>query len=229
MNCKTHSLGDYILDRTESLTDDLIQEYFVEQNTDKINRLLDSEQYLLEGSRGAGKTMLLKKAMLQSRLTFNTNSALTVWVSFEESLRLENIKIVQNTVDPFLQWTMGKILKELLQELKYLKPASMEDLEKRLSNLFGTSVTQKYDSYFKLLDEYITILETGDIQTSEDLEAQCPSKELSKILDNPANFKNFIKQIITDFSLSRIVLLFDEALMFFHKVNKQNFLHCLKV
>jgi hypothetical protein len=56
------SLGDYIVDRTESLDKKLIKEYFIDKDDDKIIRLLDSEQYLLEGSRGIGKTMLMKKA-----------------------------------------------------------------------------------------------------------------------------------------------------------------------
>ena len=82
-----NSLGDYILDRTESIKEDLILEYFIERNDDKINRLLDSEQYLLEGSRGVGKTMLMKTAMLRSLKDFGKNSVLPVWISFEESIR----------------------------------------------------------------------------------------------------------------------------------------------
>ncbi|MFD3000298.1 hypothetical protein ACFS7Z_07990 [Pontibacter toksunensis] len=104
------SLGNYILDRTESLDDRLISKYFVERDNSKIIRLLDSEQYLLEGSRGVGKTMLMKASMLKSQSEFGKNSILPVWVSFEESIRIERISIVTGNIDPFLQWTMGKIL-----------------------------------------------------------------------------------------------------------------------
>ena len=139
------SLGDFILDRTESLDNSLIRRYFVERNDDKINRLLDSEQYLLEGSRGVGKTMLMKSAMLKSQEEFGSNSILPVWISFEESIRLERIMISDNSIDPFLQWTMGKILYETLLKLSELKPSCINILNQRLSKIFNTNENKNND------------------------------------------------------------------------------------
>ncbi|MCZ8283893.1 MAG: hypothetical protein O9353_00420, partial [Bacteroidia bacterium] len=138
------SLGDYILDRTESLENNLIVNYFIERDKTKIERLLDSEQYLLEGSRGVGKTMLMKAAMLKSQKDFGKHSILSVWISFEESIRLERIKIINHSVDPFLQWTMGKILFETLQTLSIIKPKSNDQLNKRLSKIFNTIPSENY-------------------------------------------------------------------------------------
>lgn len=214
------SLGDYILDRTESLDDSSINEYFVDHHNDKLARLLDSEQYLLEGSRGSGKTMLLKKAALIAQENFNTDSILAVWISFEESLRLENITINDKNIDPFLQWTMGKILKEIISALKRLKPEYVDSLNQSLAGIFGCSSKNDYQKYYLILEEYIDLLERGGVENTEELKAKYPSKELVNILENPTTFKNFLKQLMKDFNLNRIILLFDEAAHVF-SVNQQ--------
>ena len=218
-----NSLGDYILDRTESIKEDLILEYFIERNDDKINRLLDSEQYLLEGSRGVGKTMLMKTAMLRSLKDFGKNSVLPVWISFEESIRLERIVIIDNTIDPFLQWTMGKILDETLKTILKIKPDCINKLNDRLSNIFGINITDNSSEYSKLLNEYIKVLEKAEIKDSDELKNHIPSKELANILDNPQSFKDFLLKLVDDFSLSRIVFLFDEAAHVFSHPQQEKF------
>lgn len=217
------SLGDYILDRTESLDDNVILEYFIERNDDKINRLLDSEQYLLEGSRGVGKTMLMKAAMLKSQADFGSNSILPVWISFEESIRLERIYINDNSIDPFLQWTMGKILYETLIKLYQLKPPCIKELNIRLSKIFNNSISDKTDKYFKILNDYIKELEKGDLKNSDEIRNVSPSVELINILDNPQTFKEFLLSVIRDNKLKRIVFLFDEAAHVFSFSQQEKF------
>lgn len=217
------SLGDYIADRTESLDDEFIGEYFVEYSKEKFPRLLDSEQYIFEGSRGIGKTMLMKYAALKAKESFGKDSVLGVWISFEESIRLERIRVVDSSIDPFLQWTMGKILYEVLSKLINLKPKNIDKLNQRLSGIFGTDITRNYDQYSKLLHQYIELLETGDLEDNRSLKDEAPSVELSKILDNPSSFKKFLKSIIDDFQLTRIVLLFDEAAHVFSHSQQEKF------
>jgi len=217
------SLGDYLLDRTESIDEELILEYFIERNDDKISRLLDSEQYLLEGSRGVGKTMLMKTAMLKSISEFGKNSILPVWISFEESIRLERIIIIDNSIDPFLQWTMGKILDETLKSILKIKPECIEQLNKRLSAIFNISVDDTTKKYSVLLNDYIKTLERAEIKDSEELKKHIPSEEIARILDNPQNFKEFLLQLIEDFSLSRVVFMFDEAAHVFSHPQQEKF------
>jgi hypothetical protein len=218
-----NSLGDYLLDRTESLDEKLILDYFIERNDDKINRLLDSEQYLLEGSRGVGKTMLMKTAMLRSIEDFGKNSVLPVWISFEESIRLERIVILDNSIDPFLQWTMGKILDETLKMLLKIKPGCINKLNSRLSDIFGLTISDNSTKYSELLNEYIKTLEKADIKDSDELKKCVPSTELANILDNPQSFKDFLLKLVNDFSLSRIVFLFDEAAHVFSHTQQEKF------
>lgn len=217
------SLGDFILDRTESLDEALIKEYFIDRNDDKISRLLDSEQYILEGSRGIGKTMLMQSAKLKAKKDFGKTSILSVWVSFEESIRIERIKVIDSSIDPFFQWTMGKILNEILSEVTSLKPLCIDQLNTRLSKIFGKKPNLKYDQYNKVLNEYLQILEKGDIKDSKVLNKKVPSTELANILDNPTSFKQFLLELISDFELKRIVLLFDEAAHVFSSSQQEKF------
>lgn len=153
------SLGDYIVDRTESLNDELIQNYFIDTQHSHIERLLDSEQYILEGSRGIGKTMLLRSAEIKATDEFGRDSILAVWINFEESLRIARIRIINDSIDPFLQWTMGKILQEVLKKIISLKPSCEDQLRSRLSNIFGGSEDDNYSESFK---SYVVLLDCSD-------------------------------------------------------------------
>ena len=218
-----NSLGDYILDRTESLGEEVILDYFVTRNDDKILRLLDSEQYLLEGSRGVGKTMLMKTAMLTAMKKFNTDSVLPVWVSFEESIRLERIESISKAIDPFMQWTMGKILSETIKKIISLKPDGAVLLSERLANIYGKPQQKNYDTLIEILDKYVLALEVGDIDSDQDMMNCAPSKQLRDILDNPSAFKAFLLELVFEFNLSRIVFFFDEAAHVFSHVQQEKF------
>jgi len=217
------SLGDYILDRTESLDNKLVLDYFIERDNSKIQRLLDSEQYLIEGSRGVGKTMLMKTAMLKSELNFGQNSILPVWVSFEESIRLERIKILNSSIDPFLQWTMGKIMFECLNKIAELQPKSSTQLNNRLSKIFNVPAPNTFAKYTSLLNDYIKVLEKGEMYDNNSVTQFSPSSELTAILDNPQTFREFLLDLITDYKLQRIVLLFDEAAHVFSFSQQEKF------
>lgn len=211
----TNSLGDYIQDRTESLDSELIKTYFIKYDEDKIARMIDGEQYLVEGSRGVGKTMLMKYSEIVANSSFEKNNVLVIWVSFEESIRLERIKIKDdNKADPFLQWTMGKILLEILKKVETSQPSNLNNVITILQKIFGSnnlSVASKYNEYVSLLNEYIKALECADIIDNNSLESIAPSTDIISILDNPRSFKDFILKMIDDLMINRIVLMFDEA------------------
>src|SRR5690606_2812503 len=114
------------------------------------------------------------------------------------------------SIDPFLQWTMGKILDETLKSIFKNKPECINDLNTRLSSIFNIDITDKSLEYSNILNEYVKILEKADIKDSNELKKHVPSSELLTILDNPQSFKEFLLKLISDFNLNRIVFLFDE-------------------
>ncbi|OMP67180.1 hypothetical protein BTO28_08610 [Domibacillus epiphyticus] len=170
--------------------------------------------------------MLMKTAEISAADDFGRDSILAVWVSFEESIRIERIKVIDSEADPFLQWTMGKILIEVLNKIIELKPSCIDTLSNRLANFFsysGNSKMHEYEQYAKILNDYIDVLEVADIEDNKALSKKAPSAELVKILDNPASFKRFMLQLIEDFELERIVLLFDEAAHVFSSSQQEKF------
>ena len=221
------SLGDYIQDRTESIDTEMIMEYFIDKDKDKTVRMLDTEQYLIEGSRGVGKTMLMRIAEIKATEEFEKNSILSVWISFEESIRLERIRISSKEgIDPFLQWTMGKILMDVLNKIIVLRPSYSSQISKRLSSLFGISDDlneRKYSQYMELLNNYVDALEKANIHDNEEIKEIAPSDKIVQILDNTSSFKSFLLQLVSDFHLKRIVLLFDEAAHVFSEEQQVKF------
>lgn len=223
------SLGSYIVDRTESLNIESIKKYFIEHNMDRVHRLLDSEQYILEGSRGIGKTMLMKYAELLATESFAQESVLAVWISFEEAIRIERIKNLNQSLDPFLQWTMGKMLYEVLKKIIELRPSYLDELKTRIATIFNAQPQQdSINKYITLLEEYIFVLEKGEVETNEELVDKTPSDELTKILDNPTSFKEFLVKLCEEFNLTRIVLLFDEAAHVFSHNQQEKFFTLFK-
>lgn len=77
-------------------------------------------------------------------------------------------------------------------------------------------------------DEYIKLLEKGDIEDNSELSNYSPSSKLASILDNPVSFKEFMLQLTEDFKLKRIVLLFDEAAHVFSHEQQEKFFTLFK-
>jgi hypothetical protein len=121
---------------------------------------------------------------------------------------------------------MGKILIEILTRVIELRPTCLEQLSIRLSNVFNNKIENRlepYKEYMILLSEYIELLERAEIEDNNGLSERAPSEELARILDNPTSFRKFLIDIISDFDLERIVLLFDEAAHVFSCTQQEKF------
>ena len=86
--------------RTEDLVSDDIKEYYVETKADRdnIDFLKSNVTGLLVGSRGTGKTMLLRKAEIEMLDTFEDTRIFPVFVSFSSAA------LVVNEGDKFKKW-----------------------------------------------------------------------------------------------------------------------------
>lgn len=96
--------------RTEDIKLSEITKIYVETKSDRniINNLKSNSQLLLIGSRGIGKTMLIKVAESELNSEYPTNKVLPVYLSFSKSM------LVNNSFDNkiFQYWMYAKLLNE---------------------------------------------------------------------------------------------------------------------
>lgn len=223
--------------RTESLFNEDIQKFFVEEPGDFVSRLLDGEQYLLEGSRGVGKTMLMRYAENQADKSFDSHRILASYISFEDSLKIERIKVTNAAeYNPFLQWTIAKILKALLEKVNSLgidnEKTEKAHLIKNLGETFG--VKCEIPEYRNLLEDYIDVIEKTQYKTSEDIKKFASQKlnvnteNMFKALNNPVTFKKFLEKFCEDNNQCRLVFLFDEAAHTLSEQQQEEFFSFMK-
>ena len=109
-------MQNYII-RTEDFKDELIEKYFVETKNDReiIENLKSEHQMLLIGSRGVGKTMLLKKAEIELNKEYPEKKFLPVFMSFVKGILVNN-SLNENY---FRYWMLSKILNQFRNSLLF--------------------------------------------------------------------------------------------------------------
>src|SRR5262249_15023093 len=100
--------------RTEDIKLDEIAKYFVETKRDReiINALKARNPVVLAGSRGVGKSFLLRMAELELLADFGSQHVLPIYLSFSRSSLL-------NTTDPqqFQHWMLARICARITRTL----------------------------------------------------------------------------------------------------------------
>ncbi|MET7462447.1 hypothetical protein [Nonomuraea sp. NPDC005501] len=98
--------------RTEDIRQDEVLGYLVETPTDRslINQLKGRSPVILKGSRGVGKSFLMRAAEAEIRSTFDSDRILPVYVTFA---RASLIRV--STPDRFLLWMMAKICNSIIR------------------------------------------------------------------------------------------------------------------
>ena len=99
-----------IIIRTEDIKLSEIKKIYVETKSDRniINNLKSNSQLLLIGSRGIGKTMLIKVAESELNSEYSTKKVLPVYLSFSKSMLVNNPFDNKN----FQYWMYAKLLNE---------------------------------------------------------------------------------------------------------------------
>ncbi|WDV32678.1 hypothetical protein OIM90_19325 [Streptomyces sp. AD16] len=92
--------------RTEDIRQEEVLSYLVETRTDRelINSLKGRSPVILKGSRGVGKSFLMRAAEAELRESFATERVLPVYVTFAAAGLIR-----ANTPDKFMLWMMSKI------------------------------------------------------------------------------------------------------------------------
>jgi hypothetical protein len=128
-------------DRAEDLTPEEVLSLFVGAAGDEVlvTNLMKSGVHLLQGSRGTGKTMLMRVAYERLRRPPQIGH-LPVWVSFSRYLATYNPAARRNAAySPFQSWVFAKLLKAMRDAAQLQRPDLRE-----LPTLFGPIPADAY-------------------------------------------------------------------------------------
>lgn len=202
-------MADFKL-RTESIKDEEIGSLFVKNDNDVkiISALTSSEPCLLEGSRGTGKSFIMKMAELE--IEKNIKNSISVFISF-------NISSLVNSNDDlqFYHWMLAKSLKALINKLRK-KGLSVSSYS---MNLLSNDTSEDKKVIENSLKDIVKKFEKSYRQ-KEDINIDS--------LPDIEDVKEAIKEVCTDNKLERIFFFFDEAAHVFRPEQQRQFFNLYK-
>lgn len=183
-----------ILFRTEDIHLEEILEMYVETEGDReiVNDLKSRVPVLLRGSRGVGKSFLIRVAQAELLNSWDDERVLPVYVTFSRAGLLSH----QND-GSFIPWMMAKIIKEMKRALaKQGLQLSADSILLEMTRPAGDEPP----------------LEEQVISSREDSfwSSHLPAKR-ERRLTNPEDLVEAAQEICEDFDIRRIILLIDEA------------------
>ncbi len=181
--------------------------------------------HLLQGARGMGKSMLLRLAEIEMDVAFSTNRELAVYVNFKTSTILEGVRAGER--DAFQVWVNVKILQALHDKLAYLNligGAGQRDPYYRVFNIASVEGTKD------ILQDKLHLLQKLALAGAnrDSVLAELGSDFLDRVLDTGV-LRDLIEGLIKEFSLARLVLLFDEAAHTFIPTQQEIFFEIFKL
>lgn len=188
-------MSDFYI-RTEDIANEQLLELFVETGRDReiIEAVKGPHPVVLVGSRGVGKSFLLKVASAELHRSLKVDGILPVYVSFTKSSLVQFSK-----PELFPQWMLAKICNAVVRALG--KEGVLAQAPKQVAILSGDS-TGSHAQRTKLEqieDEFESSWKTPD-----------KAIDVNAIPDTDA-FKNAIEDVCRQLQIKRIALLIDEA------------------
>jgi len=202
-------MSDFYL-RTESIKTDKILGLFVKSKQDEqiIRALKSSEPCILEGSRGTGKSFLMRVA--QQELERAKTSSIAVFVSFNISSLIST-----NDTHQFYHWMLAKALRGLVTNLKkkgfVVSPFS--------AGLLSNELCDDEDQIDKNLERIVKEFEESYKGT-----VSIPIDGLPDIED----VKEAIQEICEENAIERVYFFFDEAAHVFRPEQQRQFFSLFK-
>lgn len=194
-----------LLFRTEDIENNEILNLYVETDLDRsiINKLKATTPTIIVGSRGVGKSFLMKVAEQELSSSFGVDRVLPVYITFTKSSLI-------NTKDKnqFLHWMLAKICSKTLRQLK--KRGLLSNISESIDILSGGVYSEKY-------------LKIEEVQQLYENSWREASSIDSSIIPDVDDFKDAIEEICDDFNIKRIVLLMDEAAHVFRPEQQRQF------
>lgn len=216
--------GDFSSDRAEDIAQDSLERLFVEVNdADKtfMSALMSPGAHLLEGSRGSGKTMMLRVAYerLRSRLDRKESTTLPVFVRFPNYLSTYNPKTVSSQpFNPFTHWVVAKLIDATEKAATEYALAIRDEKSEKITNIAP--------KYIERLEEHYRDESVSDLTANATrLHVETRDLELFGRLDDlAANLLGIARQRNT----SHIAFFLDEAAQNFAEELQPIFFQILK-
>jgi hypothetical protein len=182
--------------RTEDFKDDEILGFYVKTQRDRqiVDQLKSPSPLVLEGSRGTGKSFLLRVAKAELLHSYAQDRALPVYVSFVRSSLLHS-----NDPQQFLHWMLARLSSEILRAL--YKKGLLVSTPQGISILAAGPLEPTRDSY--RIEEIAKEYEESYRNPGAAVDAAgVPTVE---------QFKNAVEDLCDRLGIRRIIIFFDEA------------------
>jgi hypothetical protein len=194
--------------RTEDIRPDDVPRYFVETQSDRdiVNALKGHNPTVLSGSRGVGKSFLLRMAEAELTNEFPQSRVFPVYVSFSKS------SLINTTVpQQFQHWMLARICSRLVRALT--NAGLIGAFPKSVSILTGggTPTTGEKPAIERVMDAF-----------EESWKQQTTNVDLTG-LPTIEEFKDAIEDLCGDLSLRRVIVLIDEAAHIFLPEQQRQF------
>lgn len=229
-NIYTETDGLIDLARAEDFTsDDQFLNCYTETDRERdiVKKLKGPGAHLIEGPRGVGKSTLLKIAEIESDSSYINEKSLAVYVNFKVSL-LVDTGASDIGYNPFLCWVVAKLLDSLYKKCKALHVLSSDEITSRYKRLFDIQSTDTISD----LEDIIRDLQGLSTAVTDDKKSEITERLKKRGLDNFANVESvadFVRQIVKDKKLSRVIFLFDEAAHTFDEQQQEVFFNFFKL
>ena len=198
-------MSDFIF-RTEEMTNEQIQEFYVE-NTDDIatvQKLSSRNPVLLVGSRGVGKTFLFRVAQSKLLENFSTKKILPVYITFRKASVIQVKRPIQ-----FQSWMLSRICSNIIKELRKTGFDVRRSYGTKL--LLGESKDGSESKIEAIATQFESSWRTPEAEIDE---TAIPSLD---------DFMDAVEDICLSFDLKRIILFIDEAAHVFYPEQQRQF------
>lgn len=195
-----------LLFRTEDIKSDLLLELFVETSKDReiINQLKSNSPVVLVGSRGVGKSFLLRMAELEQMTNFESERILPVYLTFNKSSLLNTSEKNQ-----FQKWMLSTILSRLIRALR------VNGLSVGIPKSFSAAAAMESVSEISKIEKVAESFENSWKKPDSSIDVSIiPSIDI---------FKDSIEDLCLSIKLNRIALYIDEAAHIFLREQQREF------
>ena len=195
-----------LLFRTEDIPNGEILDLFVEteQDRDVIEKLKSISPTIIVGSRGVGKSFLMKVSEQELNQNFKTDKILPVYLTFTKSSLIHSADKNQ-----FFNWMLSLICSKIIRELR--RKGLLANLPHSISVLSGGEYNED-----KLLIE--------DVAKNYEDSWKKPAEQVdNSSVPTIDDFKDAIEEICEDLGIKRINLLIDEAAHIFRPEQQRQF------